>query len=86
MFTRVTHTFLGQMQSSSPCPACNGEGKIITKPCDACKGDGVVKQAEEISFSIQKGWKRGMQLTYSKAKGNAPKRWRCKNGNLIGGD
>ena len=81
MFTRVTHTFLGQMQSSSPCPACNGEGKIITKPCDACKGDGVVKQAEEISFSIPKGVEEGMQLTIQ-GKGNAPKRGGV-NGNLL---
>ncbi len=81
MFTRITHTFLGQMQSSSPCPACNGEGKIITKPCDACKGDGVVKQAEEISFSIPKGVEEGMQLTIQ-GKGNAPKRGGV-NGNLL---
>lgn len=81
MFTRITHTFLGQMQSSSPCPACNGEGKIITNPCSACKGEGVVKQAEEISFSIPKGVEEGMQLTIQ-GKGNAPKRGGV-NGNLL---
>ncbi|NLA15844.1 MAG: molecular chaperone DnaJ [Bacteroidales bacterium] len=81
MFTRITQTFLGQMQSSSPCPACNGEGKIITNPCSACKGDGVVKQAEEISFSIPKGVEEGMQLTIT-GKGNAPKRGGV-SGNLL---
>jgi len=81
MFTRITQTFLGQMQSSSPCPTCNGEGTIITNPCSACKGDGVVKQAEEISFSIPKGVEEGMQLTIS-GKGNAPKGGGV-NGNLL---
>ena len=81
VFTRVTHTFLGQMQSSSPCPQCNGEGKTITNPCSVCKGEGVVKQAEEISFSIPKGVEEGMQLTIS-GKGNAPKRGGV-NGNLL---
>lgn len=81
VFTRVTHTFLGQMQSSSPCPACNGEGKVITKPCKTCNGEGVVKGAEEISFSIPKGVEGGMQFTIS-GKGNAPKRGGV-NGNLL---
>jgi len=81
VFTRITHTFLGQMQSSSPCPACHGEGKIIVNPCPVCKGDGVVKEAEEISFSIPKGVEEGMQLTIS-GKGNAPKRGGV-NGNLL---
>lgn len=81
VFTRVTHTFLGQMQSSSPCPACNGEGKVITKPCKTCNGEGVVKGAEEISFSIPKGVEGGMQLTIS-GKGNAPKRGGV-SGNLL---
>jgi molecular chaperone DnaJ len=81
VFTRITHTFLGQMQSSSPCPACHGEGKIIVNPCPVCKGEGVVKEAEEISFSIPKGVEEGMQLTIS-GKGNAPKRGGV-NGNLL---
>ncbi len=81
MFTRITHTFLGQMQSSSPCPACGGEGRIITKPCATCKGEGVVKAAEEISFSIPKGVEEGMQLTIN-GKGNAPKHGGV-NGNLL---
>ena len=81
VYTRITHTFLGQMQSSSPCPQCNGEGKTITNPCNVCKGEGVIKQAEEISFSIPKGVEEGMQLTIS-GKGNAPKRGGV-NGNLL---
>ena len=41
--TRVTNTFLGQMQTSSTCPNCGGEGKVITQKCPKCYGEGIVK-------------------------------------------
>ncbi|MCK9270529.1 MAG: DnaJ domain-containing protein, partial [Bacteroidales bacterium] len=34
--TRVTNTFLGQMQTASTCPACGGEGQVITSKCASC--------------------------------------------------
>lgn len=70
MVTKVTQTILGQMQSSSPCPYCGGEGKKITNPCRKCGGSGLVKSAEEISFKIPAGVAEGMQLTVQ-GKGNA---------------
>lgn len=79
--TRITQSFLGQMQSSSPCPTCHGEGKIITKPCPLCHGAGVVKQVEEVSFKIPAGVAEGMQLTVQ-GKGNAAKGDGI-NGNLL---
>jgi molecular chaperone DnaJ len=30
---RVTNTFLGQMQTVTTCPTCNGEGTVITAKC-----------------------------------------------------
>src|SRR4051812_5717575 len=39
---RVTNTFLGQMQTVTTCPTCNGEGTTITAKCGACKGEGRV--------------------------------------------
>lgn len=70
--TRVTQTFLGSMQTSSPCPTCGGEGKTIKNPCSVCSGSGLVKKAEEISFHIPAGVAQGMQLTVQ-GKGNAAK-------------
>ena len=29
--TKISNTILGQMQTSSPCPSCQGSGKIINK-------------------------------------------------------
>ena len=72
MVTRVQKTILGAMQTTSPCPRCGGEGKIITNPCRKCSGSGLVKQAEEITFKIPAGVAEGMQLTIQ-GKGNAAK-------------
>jgi len=79
--TRVTQTILGQMQTSSVCPSCNGEGKTIVKPCSKCHGEGLVKEMEEITFKIPAGVAQGMQLTVQ-GKGNAARRGGI-NGDLL---
>jgi len=71
--TRVTSTFLGQMQTASVCPQCGGEGQIITDKCNTCFGNGVVKGEEVISLNIPAGVAEGMQLSVS-GKGNAAAR------------
>ncbi len=68
--TRVTNTFLGQMQTSSTCPSCGGEGQAIVNKCPACAGDGVVRGDEIISINVPAGVEDGMQLSMS-GKGNA---------------
>jgi molecular chaperone DnaJ len=70
---RVTNTILGQMQTTSTCPTCNGEGNIITSKCNVCHGDGVVRGEETISINIPAGVSEGMQLSMS-GKGNAAPR------------
>jgi molecular chaperone DnaJ len=79
--TRVTNTFLGQMQTSSVCPACGGEGKTITKKCTSCYGEGIVQGEEVIKINIPAGVGKGMQMTVS-GKGNAPRRGGV-NGDLL---
>lgn len=70
---RVTNTFIGQMQTVTTCPTCNGEGTTITAKCAACKGEGRVYGEEAISIEIPPGVQEGMQLNLS-AKGNAGER------------
>jgi len=70
---RVTNTFIGQMQTVTTCPTCNGEGTTITAKCVACKGEGRVYGEEAISIEIPPGVQEGMQLNLS-AKGNAGER------------
>ncbi len=79
--TRITHTLLGQMQTSSTCPACNGEGKIIKDRCTTCHGEGIIKDQEIIKINIPAGVAEGMQLNVS-GKGNAARRGGI-NGDLI---
>jgi len=67
---RVTNTILGQMQTSSTCPTCNGSGTQITAKCDSCHGEGVVRGEETITINIPAGVSEGMQLSMS-GKGNA---------------
>jgi len=70
---RVTNTILGQMQTTSTCPTCNGEGSIVTAKCTTCHGEGVTRDEETISINIPAGVSEGMQLSMS-GKGNAAPR------------
>jgi molecular chaperone DnaJ len=70
---KVTSTFLGQMQTVSTCPTCNGEGSTITNKCSACKGEGRVYGEETVNINIPAGVQEGMQLSLS-GKGNAGER------------
>lgn len=79
--TRVTNTFLGQMQTSSVCPNCGGEGKSITRKCTSCYGEGIIQGEEVIKINIPAGVGKGMQMTVS-GKGNAPRRGGV-NGDLL---
>jgi molecular chaperone DnaJ len=71
--TRVTNTLLGQMQTTSVCPACGGEGKTITKKCHVCYGEGIVQKEDIIKINIPAGVGKGMQMTVT-GKGNAARR------------
>ena len=79
--TRITNTLLGQMQTTSLCPSCNGEGKTITKKCPACYGEGIVQKEEIIKINIPAGVSRGMQMNVE-GKGNAARRGGI-NGDLL---
>ena len=79
--TRVTQTLLGQMQQTTVCPTCNGEGQMIRNKCVHCQGEGVVREEEVISVRIPAGVGEGMQLNVS-GKGNAGRRGGV-NGDLL---
>lgn len=71
--TRITNTILGQMQTASTCPACDGEGKTVANKCKTCHGDGITRDEEVISINIPAGVAEGMQLNVA-GKGNAAPR------------
>jgi len=70
---RVTNTILGQMMSTSTCPVCQGEGKIVKEKCGTCHGEGVTPEEEVITIKVPAGVADGMQLSMS-GKGNMPPR------------
>lgn len=63
--TRVTNTFLGQMQTAATCPTCNGQGSVITDKCKKCNGNGVERGEAVIPINIPGGVEDGMQLQVS---------------------
>lgn len=81
MVTRMQRTFLGTMQTTAPCPDCQGEGKIISEPCTHCHGEGVERKEEIVTVNIPAGVSDGMTLRME-GKGNAARRGGI-TGNLL---
>jgi molecular chaperone DnaJ len=52
----------GFFQISTTCPACHGEGRIITNPCLECHGRGRTKTEKTITLKIPPGVDTGSQL------------------------
>lgn len=67
---QVRSTFLGQMQTTTTCPTCNGAGEVVTANCTNCRGDGRVFGEDTIELDIPAGVAEGMQLSLS-GRGNA---------------
>lgn len=67
---QVTNTFLGQMQTVTTCPKCNGQGTTITHKCNTCKGEGRVYGEETVDINVPAGVQEGMQMSIT-GKGNA---------------
>jgi molecular chaperone DnaJ len=70
MVRQVRSTILGQMQTTTTCPSCNGSGQTIKDKCTKCKGDGRMYAEETIEIPIPAGVESGMQLSM-RGKGNA---------------
>lgn len=78
---QVKSTFLGQMQTTTVCPHCNGSGQTITSKCTSCKGEGRQQAEETIEIEIPAGVEGGMQLS-KRGSGNAGKNG-GSNGDLL---
>ena len=79
--TRISNTILGQMQTASPCPHCNGNGKSIDKRPQGTDANGMLKDTETVKITIPAGVEDEMQLKVS-GKGNAAP-FEGINGDLI---
>ncbi len=67
---QIKSTFLGQMQTTVPCPTCNGTGQKVTANCTGCRGEGRVYENDTLEIDIPAGVEDGMQLSM-RGYGNA---------------
>ena len=56
---QVSRSFFGQSVSVTACPACGGEGKIVSSPCSACGGEGRSRDKTTLSVRIPAGVRSG---------------------------
>jgi molecular chaperone DnaJ len=60
--TRVQQTFLGAMQTQSPCQECSGEGKTFETACSVCSGNGVENRRDAIEIDVPGGVEHGQTI------------------------
>ncbi|MDO4685362.1 MAG: molecular chaperone DnaJ [Corynebacterium sp.] len=58
----VQRSFLGNVMTSRPCPACQGFGEFIEDPCTKCHGDGRVKARRDLVVNVPAGISDGMRI------------------------
>jgi molecular chaperone DnaJ len=63
--TQVQRSFLGEIRTARPCPACRGHGTVIPNPCPECNGDGRVRSRRSITVKIPSGVDSGTRVQLS---------------------
>ena len=51
-----------QFQSTAPCDACCGTGKVIKNPCSNCRGSGSVRATKSLTVTIPAGIDNGQKI------------------------
>jgi molecular chaperone DnaJ len=59
---QVQRSFLGQVMTARPCPACGGFGSVIRNPCTECSGDGRVRTRRTVQVKIPAGVENGIHI------------------------
>lgn len=62
---RVRQSILGQMISTSACPACMGFGQVVADPCTTCRGEGRTTEDKNFAIEIPPGVDNGARLRLS---------------------
>lgn len=70
--TRVTNTFLGQMQQTVACGTCQGIGKVADHIPPGANNQGLTKVEETVDIKIPAGVREGIQLQVSGKGNDAP--------------
>lgn len=59
---QVQRSILGSFVSVTDCPACRGEGIVISEPCTRCHGKRMITVTRELSVSIPSGVDDGTRI------------------------
>ncbi len=57
--TKVQRTILGNIQTHSVCPDCDGQGKKASKKCSQCNGSGQIQRQVNLKIKIPAGIDNG---------------------------
>jgi molecular chaperone DnaJ len=60
---RAQQSLFGQLVSVAACPACQGEGTVVSEPCEVCRGDGRVRDESVVDIEVPPGVSRENYLT-----------------------
>jgi molecular chaperone DnaJ len=71
--TKITSTFLGQMQTTATCPTCHGDGQMVDQKAPGSDANGQIRKEEVIEVDIPAGVEDGMQLSVRGAGNEGPK-------------
>jgi molecular chaperone DnaJ len=52
---QAQRSMFGQFVAVTPCPACQGEGRVIRDPCEICRGDGRARIERTVSVDVPPG-------------------------------
>lgn len=56
---------MGFVRVQTTCPACHGQGSVITEPCEGCRGSGLVAERVKMSMNLPAGVDDGMRVRYA---------------------
>ncbi len=59
----VTQTFLGTVQQVTTCSMCRGTGEVISSPCPICDGEGRVDGSSKVTITVPPGVSSGNYMT-----------------------
>ncbi len=79
---RVQRSFLGQIVSVTPCPACGGEGLHIELPCRSCAGEALERVEKTVEVEVPPGVSTGDYITL-RGLGNAGARGGARGDVLV---
>jgi molecular chaperone DnaJ len=60
---RAARSMFGQFVSVQTCPACAGEGEVVTTPCEVCRGEGRTKADRTVTVDVPAGVSSNNYLT-----------------------